>query len=75
MPKSKLEKAMEEFRAFRRTLSPSSQSIFNAGLIGRLLACIPEDKAIKAIHQSIQAWESQGLVIPVTQEEIYAQMQ
>lgn len=75
MAKSKLEKALEEFRSFRRTLSPESQSILNAGLVGRLLAYIPEEKAIEAIHQSIMAWESQHMVIPVTQEEIYAQIQ
>ena len=66
---------MEEFRAYRNTLSPSSQSIFNAGVIGRLLAYIPEEKAIEAIHQSIMDWESQHLVTPVNEEEIYAQIQ
>jgi hypothetical protein len=74
MSRSKLERAMEEFRAYRRTLSPVSQSIFNAGLIGRLLVHIPEEEAVKSIHQSIQAWENHHLVTPVTQEEVYAQM-
>jgi hypothetical protein len=90
MTKSKLEMAMEEFRAYRGTLSPSLQLIFSAGFIGRLLAHIPEEVAVKAIHQSIQAWENHHLAAPdlvapdllepdllepVTQEEIYAQMQ
>jgi len=75
MAKSKLEEALQKFRAFRRTLSPSSQSIFNAGLVGRLLVHVPDEIAIEAINQSIMAWESQHMVIPVNEEEIYAQIQ
>ena len=75
MAKSKLEEALQEFRAYRGTMSSSSQLIFSAGFIGRLLAHIPEELAVKAIHQSIKAWENHHLVTPVTQEEIYAQMQ
>ncbi len=56
---ARLNDALDEFRSFRRTLSPSSQAILNAGLIGRLLGHIPEDIAINAIHQSMRVWMSQ----------------
>ena len=54
--------ALQGLRDFRNTLENEQKHIFNAGVIGRLVAMLPPEVALNAIYKSVVSWEARNHV-------------
>lgn len=63
---SETDATLNMVREFRKSLTDAQKNIFNAGLIGRLVAHLPVDVARRACQACITTWECQHLDGPKT---------